>query len=547
MTVAPLALAVYLLDPTGQTGWSWQVLMLCVLVAAVAGRALVGQREPAERTEVRPILRSSLLVWGLLLGAATVPNLQSLRIGFLADDYGILRVARTAAGPLDAIRLVPLQVFHRPVSELIVWLGVQLWGGSAVGYHALSLLLHTCNTALLYLLARRYIGSIYGGAMAALLFAVHPYHVEATTWVAAQPDLLCLLFCLLSLWALEGYIEGPTLFRRGLAFAGAVVAYGLALYSKEAAMAFPGVVFLRLVLLPDRRLLRAAGETAGFGLVLAIYLTVRWLILGEDWLASYRPGLYFWNTVFPSMPLRVMAGFFFPVHQGLFDSLARPRLELALGIAMAVGLLWWVRSLEFVSWQRIAFCLGYLLVLCVPAWMLSYTVGLSMANSRYAYLPAVGLCLLFGEVQARRRDGWRRRALVGGVTIVVAAALSLWYLVPWRQAAQLRDDVLAAGVRVVEGLPESPPPTVVLVKGIPWFHQGVPVCVNGYSIALSARLKRPIAIQEIPHVPSSLDAISASDLRPGEYLVSWDQGTRSMVIERAGAYAASSAPPEARP
>jgi len=555
LTVGLLALAVYALDPSKPTGWSWQVLMLCALVAALAWRALVGpalsavegQPEPGERTEGRPVLRSSLLVWVLLLGAATAPNLQSLRVGFLADDYGLVGSAKSGAGPLDAMRLVPLQVFHRPVSALLWWLGGHLWGWSPLGFHLLSVLLHAGNTALLYLLARRYIGSIYGGAMAALLFAVHPYHVEATTWVAAQPDLLCLLFCLLSLWGLEGYIEGPTLLRRGLALAGAVAAYGLALYSKETAMAFPGVVFLRLVLVPNRRLLRAAGVTAGFGLVLAIYLTVRWLVLGKDWLASYRPALDFWNTVFPSMPLRIMAGFFFPVHQGLFDSLAQPSLAAALIIAMAVGLLWWIRSLEFVPWQRIALCLGYLLVLCVPAWMLSYTVGVSMANSRYAYLPAVGLCLLFGEVQARRRDGWRQRALVGGVTIVVAAALSLWYFVPWRQAAQLRDDVLAAGVRVVEGLPESPPPTALLVRGIPWFRQGVPVCVNAYSIALSPLLARPIAIQEIPQVSSSLDAISASDLRPGEYLLSWDQGTRSMVIERAGAYAASSAPPEARP
>jgi hypothetical protein len=521
--------------------------MLCALVAAVGGRALLGQPEPREPTEDRPLLRSPLLIWVLLIGAATIPNLQSLWVGFLADDYGVIGSAKSGAGPLDAMRLVPLKVFHRPVSALVWWLGGHLWGWSPLGFHLLSVLLHAGNTALLYLLARRYVRSAYGGAMAALLFAVHPYHVEATTWVAAQPDLLCLLFCLLSLWGLEGYIEGPTLLRRGLALAGAVAAYGLALYSKETAMAFPGVVFLRLVLLPNRRLLRAAAVTAPFALVLGIYLAVRFLVLGKDWLASYRPVLDFWNTVFPSMPLRIMAGFFFPVHQGLFDSLAQTRLAVALIIAMAVGLLWWVRSLESVPWQRTALCLGYLLMLCVPAWMLSSTVGVFMANSRYAYLPTVGLCLLFGEVQARGRDGWRQRALVGGLTIVVAAALSLWYLVPWRQAAQLRDDVLAAGVRVVEGLPDWPPPTAVLVKGLPPFHLGVPVCANAYGIALSPLLSRPVAIQEVSSLPGELEMISASDLRPGEYLVSWDKTTRSMVVERAGSYPVSNASPEVRP
>jgi hypothetical protein len=528
--------------------------MLCAVAAALAWRALVGSApggaqgasEPGDPAGERPLLRSPLLVWVLLIGAATIPNLQSLGVGFLADDYGLLRAARIAHGPVDAVRLVPLQFFYRPVSALVWWFG-HLWGWSPLGFHLLSLLVHTGNTGLLYLLARRYLGSAYGGALAALLFAVHPFHVEAITWVAAQPDLLCLLFCLLSLLGLEGYVEARRAAQRALALTGALVAFCLALYSKEIAMAFPGVVFLRLALRPDRRLAPAAGVTAAFGLVLGSYLAVRWLVLGDDWLASYRLGLDFWNTLFPSMPLRMMLWFFFPVHQDLFAATSLPRLEAALLVVMAGGMVWWIRGLEFVPWRRIGFYAGWLLVLSVPAWTLCYVVGQSMANSRYAYLPMVGLCLLFGETQARWRVPWRQRALVGGATITIAAALSLWYFTPWREAAQLRDDVLAAGVRVVEGLPDSPPATALLVEGLPEFHQGVPVCVNAFGFALPPLLSRPIAVQEIPALPGKLEMLSASDLRPGEYLARWDGKRRTILIERAGGHPGSSAPREGGP
>jgi hypothetical protein len=521
--------------------------MLCALVAAIAGRALVGQRDNGEQPPAHWFERSPLLLWTLLVGAAVLPNIPSLGIGFLADDYDLIGSARSSAGLLDALHCLPIRVFYRPASGFLWWLGGHLGGWSAVGFHLLGLLLHTANTALLYPLARRYTGSAYGGAMSALLFAVHPYHVEATSWVAAQPDLLCLFFCLLSMWCLERYLGAAGPRPKGLALAGSLAAFALALFTKEVAMAFPGVVFLRLALGSERQLRPAARVTALFGLVLAGYLGVRWLVLGKEWLASYRPALDFWNTVFPSMPLRMVLGFFFPVHQDLFAAVSLPRLEAALLVAMAAGMVWWIRGLEFVPWRRIGFCLGWLVVLSVPAWTLSHAMGVSMGKTRLAYLPCVGLALLFGELHARRPRSRRSPGLAGAATILIAAMLSVWYTAPWRQAAELRDDLLAAGVQAIGRLPGSPPPTAVLVKGLPYYHLGVPVLVNVYGLALSPLLPRPVAIQEVPATPSSLDMLSASDLRPGEYLLRWDRTTRAMALERAGDARASQASPEVMP
>jgi hypothetical protein len=270
-----------------------------------------------------------------------------------------------------------------------------------------------------------------------------------------------------------------------------------------------------------------------------VYLAVRFLVLGEHWLGAHGTRLIFWTAALPSTPLLLTGEYFFPVHRDLFRSLLFPYLWLAAVAVMAVGLLWWIRSLEFVSSHRLVLYAGYALLPAIPLSAAGLTIGADMANTRYAYLPSVGFALLFGEICARRRGSGRRSALVGVATILVAAVLSRWYVVPWRQAALLRNDVLAAGVRVVATLPDSPPPSTVFVKGVPLRHLGAPVFEACFDFALSPLLDRPVSIQEIAPASTALRVMSASDLLPGEYLVSWNAESQDMVIERAGSHRVS--------
>ena len=536
VTVALLAAARYFLDGMGPTGWSWQLLMLCVLVAAAAGRGLLGLRESSEEQERRPSRRFRAAIWLVLLGAATLPNLHGLHVGFLADDFGLLRAARLAAGPFDVARLLPLRIFYRPVSLLVWWTGLHLWNGSPLGYQLSSLALHAANTSLLYVLARRYIGSVYGGAMAALLFAVHPVHVETTVWASAQPDLLCTAFCLSSMWCVEQYVTSRRGYREHLALVGALATFLLALWSKETAIALPGIVLLRVAFTPrEGRRARAAWVGGTYALGVGLYLAVRLFMLREHWLGGEGTRLAFWNAVYPSMPLLLTGELFFPTHRALFESVLPGYLWVAVTTVMALGLLWCVRSLESVSWQRLALYTSYVFLPAIPLSTAGLTIGVNMENSRYAYLPSVGLALLFGEICARSRGGRGRTGLIGVATIVAAAVLSVWYVAPWRQAARLRDDLLGSAVGVVATLPDSPPPSTVLFEGVPFSHLGAALFVEGcFWKALAPLVDRPVSIEEVAPDRTALELMSESDLLPGEYLVSWDDESRTMVIERAG-------------
>jgi hypothetical protein len=513
--------------------------MLCVLVVAAAGRALLGQQSADEGAEGGRSPRAGIAVWLLLLAAATVPNLHGLRIGFLADDFGLLRAARLADGPLDIARLLPLTLFHRPIPLFVWWAGLHLWSGSPLGYHLVGVLLHAGNTALVYLLARRYTASLFGGTMAALLFALHPTHVEATVWPSAQPDLLSTGFVLLSMWFLEQYIATRGGHQKWLSLVAALAAFLFALWSKEVAAALLAVVFVRLLVIPGaRRWVHTVKVAGAYVLTVGVYLAARFVVLGGNWLGGQvgrlELDLSLWDAVSSPMPLLLPGQLLFPAHVSLFRLVLAPYLWLAALALMAAALLWWIRSLVFVSWRRLVLYASYLLVPMVPVAMAGLTIGADMANSRYGYLPSVGLALLFGGICAQRPRGWRRNRLVGVATVCVAAVLSMWYLaVPWGGAASLRDDVLSQGVRAVQSLPDSPPPSTVFFKGTPYRHLGVNV-FSRFSAVLFPLLDGQVSVEDVSDTTAAWDAMSASDLLPGEYLMSWDADSQTMVLERAG-------------
>jgi len=292
-------------------GWITQVLLLCLVVAAGAARALLGFGGRAQDAKLSTRWSRMATGWPVVLAASVIVYVHSLSVGFLSDDFGLFYGARQAANARHALSTQALPSFFRPLSILLWWSGTKLWAGVPIGYHVANVLLHSVNSLLVYAVANRIIASRYGAAMAGLLFALHPLHVEPVVWLSCSADLLCTTFCLLSLLSLEVSLTATSPTRRILAAGGGLLAFWLALLSKEAALALPGVVVLRLALLGrERRWRRLLTLGPPYAAVLGGYLAWRFLVMGS--FGGYQVRLNLWNTVFPSAPLRHLAGFFFP-------------------------------------------------------------------------------------------------------------------------------------------------------------------------------------------------------------------------------------------
>ena len=84
--------------------------------------------------------------------------------------------------------------YYRPVQTVVYMLVYQLGGLSPFPFHLANVLLHCLATILLYLLCVELGLDRLIALMAAALFAVHPVHTEAVTWIAGVGDLACASF-----------------------------------------------------------------------------------------------------------------------------------------------------------------------------------------------------------------------------------------------------------------------------------------------------------------------------------------------------------------
>lgn len=129
---------------------------------------------------------------------------------------------------------------YRPFALIFFWLTHKLWGASPTGYHVVLVLIHLANTYLVYAVARRLLSaSAIAATLGAAAFALHPARVESVAWISGAPDPLALFFLLAALLAHHAY---STSLRKWPYLMMAAASFQLALWSKEAAVAFPLVV-----------------------------------------------------------------------------------------------------------------------------------------------------------------------------------------------------------------------------------------------------------------------------------------------------------------
>jgi hypothetical protein len=84
----------------------------------------------------------------------------------------------------------------------------------AGAHHLTSLVLHAANTLLVFLTWRRLTGALARAAMTAVLFGLHPMHVESVAWVTERKDVLCALFWFLAIFVHARAVEAPSTRRR---------------------------------------------------------------------------------------------------------------------------------------------------------------------------------------------------------------------------------------------------------------------------------------------------------------------------------------------
>ena len=127
-----------------------------------------------------------------------------------------------------------------PLTWIAHMLDVQFFGLNPQGHHVVNLALHVFNAALLFLVLRGLTGAPWKSGYVALLFAVHPLHVESVAWVVARKDTLSTFFLMSALGGYLWFVRRPG----SLRYVFVLLAFSLGLLAKPMIVTLPFLLLL---------------------------------------------------------------------------------------------------------------------------------------------------------------------------------------------------------------------------------------------------------------------------------------------------------------
>lgn len=183
----------------------------------------------------------------LLTLAVLVTYLNATRTGTLVlDDMALIESLHSGSPSFSMFHAADGPKYFRPLAYLSFFFDAKVLGGDPAMFHVVNIVIHICNSLLVYGIALRLAGETFfrekAALLAGLLFAVHPVNSEAVIWISSRYDLLCCFFFLASLYLV-------TAWRRlalPVAVAGLFLAFLASLLAKESSLLLPVAVFVLL-------------------------------------------------------------------------------------------------------------------------------------------------------------------------------------------------------------------------------------------------------------------------------------------------------------
>jgi tetratricopeptide (TPR) repeat protein len=376
--------------------------------------------------------------------------LGGLRNGFAYDDkdiisngliksLGNLPLAFTSAAWAffrDDLVLA-LSVFYRPIVTCLWAFNYAVFGGSAWGWHLLSILIHVAVTFLVFVVLREVTDRKWLSGIAAILFAVHPVHVEAIAWASGVADALLALFALSSFYFYLRYRKEDRLYLLALS-AGL---YVMALFSKETALVLPLLIAFTELFYFDgslplrRRLVRLSTVVGVYLAPIAVYLVARYRATGALFvIGPARISLKLVIASAPSVILKYLVLLAWPSGYSIMHK-AAPVESFASGAFLipALVILLLVAGLVLARNRLLTFGAVWLGVCLIPSIVaLVQFEQVSSVQDRYLYLASAGFCLAVAvgvESMSRLKlPGIDSRLAPAAATVVLATILSAVYI-----------------------------------------------------------------------------------------------------------------------
>jgi len=316
-------------------------------------------------------------------------------------------------------------------------------------HHLTNVLLHTIAALSLFLFLRNVTTRFWSSAFVAVLFAVHPLHVESVAWIAERKDVLSAVFFFLTLIAYSHYVLAPS-FRRYLPMS---ILFGLGLMSKPMLVTTP-VVLLLLDYWPFRRLRDAKSfwrlvieKIPLLGLSLVSSIVTLSLQLHSPALVGQLPFAWRVQNAVVSAVCYILQTFW-PVNLAVFYPHPDDRLsvwQVVLAAAFLIAVTWTAFAARKTRPYLVVGWLWYLIMLLPVIGIIE--VGLQGHADRYTYLPTVGLYIgpTWFIVDLSTSLSHRRKILTAtAALVVIVLSFDAWKQTTyWRNSETLWVHALA--------------------------------------------------------------------------------------------------------
>jgi protein O-mannosyl-transferase len=387
-----------------------------------------------------------LWLWGVLAITALVYS-GALGHQFLSWDDPQFLVNNFAVRDLSLKNLRQIFVtttesVYVPLTILSYALEYHFFKMSPMVYHFNNVLLHVAVTGLLFAFALLLGVSRRAAFLAALLFGIHPMHVESVAWITERKDVLYAFLYLLSLTCYWKYLNLNKMFFYFLS----ILAGLCSMLAKPMALSLPLILWLC-----DWLHGRGMTKTVFFDKLpyflfsvpigLITYLGYRRLP-GQDGLE----GILIWIWTFSFY----LQKFVWPAVLTPFYQLPKPislfSLPYLLAIVTFCGV---VGSVLFYRRQKwLVFAVGY--YFCSIFFLLRFdtVADRNIVADRFMYLPSLGFCLWGGVVldQLLKRHQKNRGKYLAMATSGILFALLSWKTIVqvnvWKDNSSLWDYVI---------------------------------------------------------------------------------------------------------
>jgi len=403
------------------------------------------QAQPESRQKKVKEKKTSLLPWVLSIllvtGICFFPMLKNQLTNW-DDEYYVVQNTLLRGPDWAGIFTQPIVSNYHPVTILTLALNYSMTQLDPFSYLILNLLLHLINTGLVFYFIWLISGKkVWVTAFTAIVFGIHPMHVESVAWISERKDVLYTLFFLLSLIQYWRYLG--TSKKKNLIFC--FLFFALSLLSKPAAIVLPFVLVLLDYWHGRPIAKKSLLEKIPFLFLSIVFAIVTVKIQSKTAIAGlefYPLWSRFFFATYTSMTYIIR--FFVPYPLSTFHpfpltkSLGWPIMLSPLFILALLALVWLKRKNKLIVFSFFFLMINLALVLQI------ISIGGTLVAERYTYVPYIGMAFLIGMILDKYSTSTNRPLVWGipAVVLLVFGVITFQRTKVWKDSDTLWTDVL---------------------------------------------------------------------------------------------------------